>query len=792
MSGMNSILSKLTHRIMIAVMIGAVSILLFESAEKLGYISDLAESVGRLVVWTFLCIIIMLVAKSSELERNICLTGIFCIVSLELALVFEVTEDVNYLDNLPLIGRRSDVRHFVEKAIMSCWSCGCLLLLYQLVSSLERAKLELESRVQDRTKDLFEITQKLERSKFAIDQASEAILTVNSDGQIVEANRAACVLLGYTEAEITAKLIFDIDSTVTIDNWTKHWNDLKAARQVAIESEQLTKSGARIPVESSVAFYCYEGNEYSCWFIRDITAHKELEQELERRIQLRTKELQKSDQRLKTIVSSAPVVITSIDRDGNIDLFDGQALADVDKEPGCLIGQNYFQQWKDYPELTNSVRAAFAGNTPPPSTNLVNGVFLETRFSPIKHNGQVESVITACVNVTDRIRALEELRSANNQLADALNELKLAERKVIQRERLSAIGEMSSGIAHDLNNALSSVIMYCEMLSKGKIKSEELENAFDTIYQGARQAIGIVKQLQFFYQSSSEAGDEFEPIDLCELIQNSIKLTRPKWNDGALQQGAGITIRPQLPSAPVMVYGSRIELTQVLTNLIFNSVDAMPNGGEIDIRLVDDGDSTSIMFTDNGEGMPLDVQERCFEPFFSRKSSGSGLGLSVCHGVMKRHNGSIAVTSEPGKGTTFHIAFPGISFTQLPDSADHEGQPAISKRILYIDDDANVRHSTAYLLRSLGANVDVVEDGPKGVNLASDRRYDIVISDMGMKPMSGYDVVQALKRTDENLPVAIVSGCSASEVAKRFSTGIRPDYIIEKPITTESIRNLLN
>ena len=792
MHGTDSILSRFTRRVMIVFAIGAVFILLFESAEKLNYISDLAESVGRFLVWTVLCVVISWIARFADLDRRIYVTGIFCIVSLELALAFEITEDVVYLNDLPLIGRHSDIRHFVEKAIMSCWSCGCLMLLYQLVSSLERGKLELENRVLDRTKDLVEITQKFERSKFAIDQASEAILTVDSTGKIVEANRAACLLLGYSEDEFSKKTIFDIEASVNPENWAEHWDSLKDEKQVAIESEQCTKSGVRIPVELSVAFYCYEGNEYSCWFIRDFTARKQLELDLEERIQRRTHELQKSDQRLKTIVASAPVVITSIDEDNKIDLFAGQALSDVNQTAGALVGKDYFQQWKDYPELTNSVRAAFAGNTPAPSTNLINGVYLETRFSPIEIDGKVESVITACVNVTDRVRALEELKSANSQLADALYELKLAERKVIQRERLSAIGEMSSGIAHDLNNALSSVIMYCEMLCKGKIKPAEYENAFETIHQGARQATGIVKQLQFFYKSSSDIAGKFETIDLCELIQNAIKLTRPKWNDDALQLGAGISIRHELPAVPVMVYGSRVELTQVLTNLIFNSVDAMPDGGEINIRLIDDGDAISIIFSDNGIGMPINVQERCFEPFFSRKSSGSGLGLSVCHGVMKRHNGAISVSSRPGEGTVFHIVFPGIAFTALPEPSSQHSQPTTSKRILYIDDDANVRHSTAFLLRSLGANVDVVEDGPQGVNLVSDGRYDIVISDMGMKPMSGYDVVQEIKRTNEDLPVVIVSGCSASEVAKRFTSGIRPDHIIEKPITTESIRNLLN
>ncbi len=656
--------AQFTRRVLTLFVVGAVAILVFESAEKFEYIGDTTESVGRLLVWIVLLSFVAGAFFNAGLGkrtgsdsrpnangRQLWWSGVFFAASVLITLVLKLVEDIAYFDNVPLIGDKSEFKHFVDKAIMSCWSCGGMYFVYLLVVSLETRSLQLE-------------------------------------------------------------------------------NQLKELRQYKT--------------------------------------------------------------RLQSIVSAAPVVITSIDKNETITFFDGGALNDVGCSAGELLGKNYFETWESYPQLTKSARSAFAGVEPTPVTDEIDGVYLETRCSPVSYDGELTGVITVCVNVTDRVKALADLKATNLRLESALSELREAERKVIQRERLSALGEMSTGIAHDLNNTLSPMMVYCEMLRDGKINTDQQNTVFESILRSASQAVGIVKQLQFFHASPDEnIGDGTGSVVLANVVRDAIALTRPKWHDEAQQRAAEISINVE-STDDATVRGSSVELIQVLTNLIFNAVDAMPDGGTIGIRIEELDESVVLEFTDNGHGMPDDVAQRCFEPFFTNKADGSGLGLSVCHGIIRRLAGSIEVESRAGMGTTFRISLPASHVTSKPVEINEGASRAESIRVLLIDDDESVRSSTAFLLRTLGVEVDVADDGASGIEMLRTGRYDMVITDLGMSSVSGYDVVQAAKDFNERLPVVVVSGWSASEVTRQFRHGQKPNHVLEKPITSSRIQSVLH
>jgi len=382
------------------------------------------------------------------------------------------------------------------------------------------------------------------------------------------------------------------------------------------------------------------------------------------------------------------------------------------------------------------------------------------------------------------VRSLErgnrELKTEVREKSLAVERLKQAERKAIQRERLSALGQMSSGVAHDISNALAPVITYCELLQTEEIPADETKTMLEGILRGSLHAADVAKQLQFFYRDSKDEG--FARVDLVRLVNDTVSLTKPKWHDDAVHCGKQITVREDLPEF-VFVNGNATELKQVLTNLVFNAVEAISKRGLIEICVTKLTDCAEIRVTDDGKGMPEAVRLKCFEPFFTRSEQGSGLGLSVCHGVIKRHGGTIEVASEEGNGTEVTINLPTAK------KLSHASRGAT--RVLYIDDDERLRDSTERMLRAFGAEVDVAKNGPAGLGMLVDRNYDVVITDMGMSGMSGRQVFQAVKQFDASIPVIVVSGWSADDVANEFRGELQPHLIFTKPVTMDSMRVVL-
>lgn len=362
--------------------------------------------------------------------------------------------------------------------------------------------------------------------------------------------------------------------------------------------------------------------------------------------------------------------------------------------------------------------------------------------------------------------------------------------QIVQRERLSALGEMSHALAHDLNNTLSPVVGYAQLLDRVSELAPEHREWVAAIAQNASDAAAVVQSLQRFTGQRDEA--TMECMDLREVVQQIPNLTRPKWKDEPQKTGREIDFQLQLTEEPAPIRGNPVELRQMLVNLVFNAVDAMPEGGTITIGLRSTDESVAMHVTDTGRGMTDEEQRRCLEPYYSNRPNGSGLGLSVCYGIVQKHNGNIRLSSRSGAGTTFDISFPRML---EPEEPQREVPPPTAspaeKHILYIDDDEQVRDATKWMLQVLGHRVDLAEDGPSGLSKFREGGYDLVITDLGMARMDGSEVVRAIKETDPTFPVALITGWPASDVAKRFSDTVRPDWIIEKPATLEDFQTAL-
>lgn len=425
----------------------------------------------------------------------------------------------------------------------------------------------------------------------------------------------------------------------------------------------------------------------------------------------------------------------------------------------------------------------------------------------------VSAMVEMALSVTEEVRSLEKVAVIGNHsavrpvienlLAGAwicsipylfyllLKSVEAAQRQAVQRERLRAMGEMSHSLAHDLNNTLSPVVGYAELLQRASGLSPENQQWAAAIAQNASDAAAVVQKLQQF--NAHRAAVAMERVDLREIVERIPHLTRPRWKDEPEKSGREIDFELRLSPESAPIGGDPVEIRQMLVNLVFNAVDAMPEGGTLLISLRSTDESVTMRVSDTGIGMNEEEQRRCLEPYYSTKADGSGLGLSVSFGIVERHGGSIALSSREGAGTTFEISFPRMEETGTPDR--ETPQPASGprgKRILYIDDDVRVRSLVKSMLQAMGHEVDTAEDGPSGLSKFRRGDYDLVITDLGMPGMDGSEVVQVIKGVDPAFPVALVSGWSTSEVAERFHDTVRPDWVIGKPVTLESLRPALS
>jgi PAS domain S-box-containing protein len=392
-------------------------------------------------------------------------------------------------------------------------------------------------------------------------------------------------------------------------------------------------------------------------------------------------------------------------------------------------------------------------------------------------------------DITRRRQFEEELRVQNARLAQALADLKAAQSKLLEQERLHVIGRMASGIAHDFNNALSPILGYAELMLKQSAALRDPDRArryLELILSSARDAAGIVGNLRKLYRGRSHS-EYFRPLDLADIVRQSIALTQPRWRNQALGQGAEIRVFCQFDDVPSMT-GDEGELREAFTNLIFNAVDAMPKGGSITIGLTCEGDWIRVFFEDSGKGMPDDVRARCFEPFFTTKGErGTGLGLAMVHGIILRHGGQIEAQSEPGRFTRFNIRIPLQNKPSPAVRQDDEAPERWPRKVLCVDDEAFMLDLMRDLLEAEGSRVVVARDGNEALQAFAADKFDLVILDQGMPGMSGEVLAERLKAINPAQPVLMLTGFGDFMTAEGEQSKF-VDCIVSKPIARDALR----
>ncbi len=385
----------------------------------------------------------------------------------------------------------------------------------------------------------------------------------------------------------------------------------------------------------------------------------------------------------------------------------------------------------------------------------------------------------------------ERLRKCLEQIAVAHAEYEQQRERAAHAEKMAALGELSFGVAHNVNNTLTGILGRAQLLLR-TTDPMKMAAGLDLIIKSAEDGAQIIRRIQDF--ARQRPCREFVPVSVAQLLKDACEMTRPRWE--TRPTGADINFALAADSN-AFVMGDPVELREVLVNVIYNAVDAMPYGGDIKLNSQEVNERVVVTISDNGSGMRPEVKSRLFDPFFTTKGkAGTGMGLAVSFGIIRRHDGSIDVDSEPGRGTTFRITLPKATNIQANEHESHSREAvAVTTegvvRALVVDDEAVIREVLTEALEAEGCEVVQAESGEQALQLYDAQRgnFDVVFTDIGMPEMNGWVLLTAIRRRSETIPVAIVSGW-ADAISWDTRNAAKAEWVISKPFDIAKISEI--
>lgn len=430
----------------------------------------------------------------------------------------------------------------------------------------------------------------------------------------------------------------------------------------------------------------------------------------------------------------------------------------------------------------------------------VFGALLAARRSPHSFSsGECEFLR----QLSDHVALAAQQAQLYSALQQAYDDLRQTQQAVLQQERLRALGQMASGIAHDINNAISPITLYTEaLLEREPTLSADARERLETIQRAIEDVTHTVSRMREFYRPR-EPELTLLPVDLTRLLPQVVDLTRARWSTIPQQHGHVITIHTEVAPELPPILGIESELREALINLVFNAVDAMPEGGTLTLRAraaitpPDATPSIEVEVSDTGVGMDEETQRRCLEPFFTTKGErGTGLGLAMVYGIAQRHGAELELESAVGRGTTIRLRF-ATSRAAIgePSLSAVPERPPSRLRLLIIDDDPLLLKSLRDILEADGHLVTAAAGGQAGIDafLAARERgepFTTVITDLGMPAMDGRQVAAAIKAASPATPVLLLTGWG-QRLADEQETPPHVDRVLSKPPRLRELRAAL-
>jgi PAS domain S-box-containing protein len=720
--------------------------------------------------------------------------------------------------------------------------------------ALREAKDELEVRVNERTAQLQQTARNLEaeiaqrakaqemntRLASIIESSDDAIASKTLEGIITSWNPGAQRIFGYTAAEAVGQ---PMAMLIPPERSTEEPEILARIARGEVtdhfETVRVRKDGRRIDVSVTISPLRDSSGTIigASKIARDITERNAAEQKLRTQLQ-RLNLLQQITRAIgerqdtqsifqvavRTLEEQLPVDLACIalhdPADHTLRVSSGglrsgalvmelaltpQARIPIDSNglSKCMQGQLVYEpdiREVPFPFPQRLTRGGLASMVIAPLRveSEVFGVLVTARREP---NSFVSSDCEFLLQLSEHVALAAHQAQLRAALQKAYDDLRQTQQAILQQERLRALGEMASGIAHDINNAISPVTLYTDALLDHEPNMSERARGYLQTIQRAIEDVGqTVSRMREFYRPR-ESQLSLAPVQLNTLVTQVIDLTRARWSDMAHQRGVAINVQTDLSPSLPPIMGAESELREALTNLIFNAVDAMPAGGSLTLRTraINEGPASRVCLevTDTGVGMDEDTRRRCLEPFFTTKGErGTGLGLAMVYGTVQRHSADIEIESEPGRGTTMRLTFAPPSGVLPSAGRTVAVHPTpVNLRILIVDDDPILLKSLQDTLMSDRHTVSVAHGGQAGIDamrnaLARGESFDVVITDLGMPYVDGRKVASTVKTLAPSMPIILLTGWGQRLIAEG-DIPLHVDRVLSKPPKLRELREAL-
>ncbi len=703
---------------------------------------------------------------------------------------------------------------------------------------LEKRRLQLENKrlyqiaqeeLAERRKTEQALRDSEARFRSVYESASDGILIADKKtARFCDGNPRMLEMLGCTEAELTGLGVKDIHPPEDLDHALEEFRKMVAAESnFARRIPCLHKDGSIFVADISSFTFSLAGKDFLAGIFRDVTERERARERLEtfcdlNRAIVTAQSLQDVAQGAlrhlavlvdwdrMAILQFAPdndhaVVLGCLHRDSAAaditeDTIPAHELEDLaslsEGEPRCVRDLRNAHDGTRLDELL--LAAGYCSSVDVPlvaEAEMIGCLNLASRTERTLTNQDREILmeVAEVVAVAVRQARLHEAVSDHaRQLQETLEELNRTQRRLSRHERLTALGQFASGIVHEFNNAMSPIVGFSDILLKRPEILEDrkkLKAFLSNINTAALDAAATVEQLRGFYRSR-QADEVWHRFDLCRMLRRVLSVTRTRWRHDALAQGARIELDAQV-TEPLWINGHESELRRALTNLIFNAVDAMPNGGTLSVLCRPERGGALVEVRDTGDGMDEEVARRCLDPFFTTKQDrGTGLGLAMVYGCVQRHQGTVEFETAPRKGTAFRIYLPSL---ETPGDRPQEKPAEAHTRelsILVVEPDPRVRSVLTECLPLDGHAVATADTGKKALDALDQAQYDVIMTAQGLPDMGGEQLADRIKACNPGMPVVLVTGFVGND-GDPETDGNAINAVLRKPVTLDSLRTAL-
>ncbi|MGR3294454.1 MAG: response regulator [Candidatus Scalindua sp.] len=419
-----------------------------------------------------------------------------------------------------------------------------------------------------------------------------------------------------------------------------------------------------------------------------------------------------------------------------------------------------------------------------PSTDFIHitaHVTIDSAIEAVRHE-QVVSYETKPLDMDHLLSVLKQIMKR-----------KKMEVALLQSERLKSIGTITAGISHEFNNILSIISGNVQLMMRSYKDHQKLVNALSIILKATNDGAEISNKMLDFAKTEVDT-TEFTTNDVRKLIKQSIEFTIPRWKNMAQAKGINYHIDMEGICEESEVRCNSTEIREVFINIIHNALEAMPDGGRITFSMWNKDGTVFVSVSDTGKGMTEDVKKKVFDPFFTtRRPEGTGLGMSIAYSILSRHNGKIEVESKTGNGSTFTLQLPIT--TRVDNTIETSGTEQKSKsnglHILVVDDEESICNILEEFLSSDGHMVRTVDNGAEAIILAGVNSYDLVLCDMVMPDVFGYDIIKALNELERRPKIGIITGWG-EKLKPIDDENFKVDFILNKPFDLSEMTRLIN